>query len=207
MLLELIFLTMSYVTKDPVAASVQSFARLRTYAVTVRSKSPESAEEFKYYYKKPGFVRMEFENPRKGAVLVYNPVTKRVQVRPFKSFKFFVLEMNPDDSILKSGKGHTVDKSDFGALLRNVEGLRDNGNVEVLGTEEVAGRRAVRVMVEGTHGKTVYGIHKYELWLDEETNLPVKVKAYDLEGELSEEVVMEDLEVNPELGQDLFMLE
>jgi len=64
----------------------------------------------------------------------------------------------------------------------------------------------VLVSVEGRAGYSLQGIHRYLLWLDKTTHLPVKVAAYDDKGRQVEEVLMNDLEVNVVLEDGVFKL-
>lgn len=186
---------------DAVDDAVASFKRLESYRVTLVSQD----EIIKYFYKKPGFIRMEFERPHKGAVLVFDPEKREVRLRPFRFWKSFEMLLKPEDSLIKSEKGHTVDKSDIGSLLENVEKLKTNGLVETKGIDDVNGRKAVVVEVAGAGSFTTYdGVNRYRLWLDSILMLPVKVQAYSATGELMEEVLMEDLDVNPALSAELF---
>lgn len=204
----LLFMAFLSDTDDIILRAIENYQTIETYVVTLRSvKDGHVSEEIKYYYKKPGFVRMEFITPHKGAVLVYNPETNKVRLRPFGFLKPLVLTLRPDNSLIKSAKGHTVDESDIGALLQTVSELQLHGVTEVHGEESVGGRPALQVFVEGEGAFTVDSdIHRYFLWLDKETLLPLRVLAYDLHGGLIEEVLMDDLEINRELSGSLFDL-
>lgn len=191
--------------EDYISLAEKSFENVGSYKVTINSKSADSTEVIKYYYKRPGFVRMEFVTPHAGAVLVYDPLRKEVRLRPFGFFESFVLTLSPDNRILRSSKGHTVDGSDIGALLKNVILLRENGSAGVLGNEPVGGRETIKVGVEGRPGyEASFGVHRYVLWLDKKTFLPLKVIAYDSHGSPDEEVLMDDLELNPQFPDDFF---
>lgn len=186
---------------DPVDEAVSSFERLETYRVTLRSEN----ETIKYFFKKPGFIRMEFERPHRGVVLIYDPLKKEVRLRPFRFWKSFEMRLSPQDSLIRSEKGHTVDKSDIGSLLENVGKLKNNGVVENKGPGQLGNRGAFVVEVRGAGGFTTPdGVNWYRLWLDRKLMLPLKVEAYSASGTLQEEVLMDDLEVDPVLSDDLF---
>ncbi len=72
---------------------------------------------------------------------------------------------------------------------------------EILNTHET-----IFVIVEGHGQNTVRGIHRYHLWLDRRTYMPLKVVSYDAEGCKLEEILMDDLEINPEFPSDFFIL-
>ncbi len=201
-----IFLALTSSTADPVSVAIESYKRVDSYQVTLRSKSTESTEVIRYIYKKPGFVRMEFIKPYNGAVLVYNPIKKKAKLRPFGLLKPFILTLSPDSSLIKSPTGHRVDASDIGELLKTVKRLQEMGITEILGDEAIGERASVKIKVEGVNDHTVDGIHRYLLWLDRKTSLPIKALSYDKNGNLIEEVLMDDLETNVELPESLFSL-
>lgn len=191
---------------DPVAVAVESYGRVETYSVTLDSQSETGREKIRYYFKKPGYVRMEFIEPHKGAVLVYDPVNKEVLLRPFGFLKSLVMRLSPRNWLVKSSGGHTVDESDLGALFKRVVALQKGGKTAVLREEEVGGRMTTVVSVEGADNTGTDGLHRYLLWLDEKSNLPLKVISYDLSGRKLEEVTMADLEVDVRFPEDFFRL-
>lgn len=201
MLIALLALAYQPAFAGPVDDALSSFERLESYKVTLRSSS---GEVIRYFFKKPGYIRMEFEKPHKGAVLVYDPFKKEVLLRPFGFLKSLELRISPDDSLIRSSRGHTVDESDIGSLLKNVKKLRDSGTAEIAGEEAVSGRKTLVVEVRGEGAVEVDGTHRYRLWLEKTSMLPLKVEAYAASGELLEGVLMDDLEVNPVLSKDLF---
>ncbi len=186
---------------DPVDESLSSFSRLEGYSVTLRSSS---GEVIRYFYRKPGYVRMEFEKPHKGAVLIYDPFKKEVLLKPFSFFKSLEMRMSPRDRLVRSSTGHTVDASDIGALLRNVKRLKENGTVKPSGEEEVGGRQTLAIEVLGLAGFEADGVNRYRLWLEKSSMLPLKVEAYSASGQLTESVLMDDLEVDPEFADGFF---
>ncbi|MBI5587844.1 MAG: DUF1571 domain-containing protein [Deltaproteobacteria bacterium] len=150
---------------------------------------------------------MEFIEPHNGAVLVYDPVNKEVQLRPFGFLKSLVMRLSPQDRLVKSSGGHTVDESDLGALFKRVVALQKGGKTIVSGEEEVGGRKTIVVSVEGAQNAEVDGFHRYLLWLDIKSYLPLKVISYDLRGRKLEEVAMTDLEVDVRFPEGFFSLE
>ncbi|MEW6109573.1 MAG: DUF1571 domain-containing protein [Nitrospirota bacterium] len=201
-----ILLAMTSAVHEPISTAIENYKNVESYSVTLRSRGNDSSEEIKYYYKRPGFVRMEFIKPHKGAVLVYSPYKKEVRLRPFGFLKPFVLTLNPDNNLIKSSRGHTVDESDIGSLLRTVKKLQADGKTEVAGEEAVGNKPAMLVRVEGNPDFVVDGIHRYLLWLDKKTFLPLKVSAYDLKGYLVEEVLMDDLDIGIAITESFFEL-
>jgi outer membrane lipoprotein-sorting protein len=202
----LLLLALPLAAADPVTAALERFTAVKTYQVTLRSTSGGEREIIRYYYKKPGFIRMEFKSPHRGAVLVYDPKKKKVRIRPFGMMEPFVLTLDPDNRLVRSSQGHCVDESDLGALLRRVLMLKEKGTAVTDGKEILKGRAAMRVVITGREGMAVDGIHRYRLWLDAASRLPLKVVAYAASGEVLEEVLMDDLAVDVPLPERLFEL-
>jgi hypothetical protein len=148
---------------------------------------------------------MEFMQPHKGAVLVYNPLEKEVKLKPFGLIKPLVLSLSPDNPLITSSRGHRVDASDIGALLETAKALRTKGRTRIFATVAEGGRKKVLLAIEGADGAVVAGsVHRCLLWLDAETFLPVRTITYEENGALVEDVTLEGLEVNVSLPDALF---
>ena len=204
MLFGLFLLALISGEEDFISTAVENYKSVESYMVTLVSKGGGKEEVIRYFYRKPGFVRMEFVKPHKGAVLVYDPVEKAAVLRPFGFLKPFVLRLGPRNRLIRSSRGHTVDRSDIGALLENVERIKKNGKIEVFGAETTGGREAVKVGVVARGGFTSDGVNSYMLWLEKRSAMPLRVIAFDAEGGIYEEVLMEDLELNPSFPDGFF---
>ena len=189
---------------DELDAAIEHFRSVETYRVTIRSVHAGGEEHIRYYYRKPGFVRMEFVRPHAGAVMIYSPETKRVRLWPFGFGNFPELSLKPENSIIRSLSGMRVDRSDVGTLFENIRALRERGNNEVLGEEILGGRAVLHLLVTGRDGWAVADVHSSELWLDTKSRFPARVTSRDVRGEIIETVVMEGLEVNVQLPEALF---
>ena len=191
-------------TDNPIGSALRNYRNITTYQVTLRSKSHNFFEEIRYYYKS-AYIRMEFIKPLPGVILTYNPIKKEVRIRPFR-FINHVVTLSPDNDMIQSSAGHKVDESDIGSLLGIVAKLQSNGKTYIIRDESLSGRQTVLVRVTGIEDFTICGIHKYDLWLDKITYLPLKIVSYDLREEVIEEVLMDDLEIDLELPDNLFNL-
>jgi outer membrane lipoprotein-sorting protein len=190
--------------QDLLATARERYTAVQTYRVTLRSTHGGSSETIRYFYKKPGLVRMEFMQPHPGAVLAYDPATGQARLRPFGFAQALVLTLSPADDLVKSPTGHRVDQSDIGSLLDRASQLAKRGRTKILGEEQISGRQTLAVSVEGAPGQSEGGTHKFILNLDAAAMLPVKVRAYGLDGKLIEEVLMDDLETGVRLDDGFF---
>lgn len=189
---------------DPLASAIEHFRTVETYQVTIHSFHADGEEQIRYYYKKPGFVRMEFIHPHAGAVLVYSPLTQRVRLWPFGAKHLPELNLSPRNPLIQSPRGENVDQSDVGALFGNVLSLLEHGTAEMRGEDRVAGRTTQHLVVTGAPGYLVAGVHRYDLWLDTSSQFPVKVISRDKDDAVIETVTMDALEINVPLTETLF---
>lgn len=189
---------------DLLDLAIERFRTVESYRVTIRSSHAKGEEELRYFYRKPGLVRMEFVRPHAGAVLIYYPSTQRVRLWPFGAGRFPELHLSPGNSLIRSARGQRVDHSDVGALLDNVRALRQGGKLEARGDEMLAGRPVRHIDVTGAHDFTVAGVHRYQLWLDADSLFPVEVISRDRNDAVIETVRMDDAEINATLPDTLF---
>lgn len=188
----------------PLDEAIEHYRTVETYQVTLRASRAEGEDHLRYYYRKPGFVRMEFIRPHAGAVLVYSPLTRHVRLWPFGAGRFPELSLSPHNPLIRSPGGQTVDKSDVGTLFENVRTLLEQGQAEVRAEARMGGRGVLYFVVTGATGVAVAGVHRYELWLDTSSLFPLKVVSRDQGDAIIETVLMSDLEINAPLAEILF---
>jgi outer membrane lipoprotein-sorting protein len=189
---------------SPLDEAIEHYRTVETYQLTFRSAHADGEDHIRYFYRKPGFVRMDFIRPHAGAVLVYSPLTRRVRLWPRGAGRFPELSLSPHNPLIRSPGGQTVDKSDVGALFDNVRTLLEQGQAEVRGDARLDGRSALHLVVTGAAGAAVDGVHRYELWLDTASQFPLKVISRNQEDAIIETVTMDALEINAPLPQTVF---
>ncbi len=174
---------------------MDSFDALTNYTTLLDSEGEDGRNRIIYTYKKPGFIRMDFIRPHKGARLIYNPTENRVSLRPF-STKLLTLNLSPDNRLITDPKGHTVDRSDIGALIRSAMRHAKEGTVTSLPPEVVETHLCPRLMIESEKVS-------YLLWIHPELGLPIKVlKSYT--GGSIETVFLRNLIVDGPIDDALF---
>ena len=194
--------------QDPLARAEAAFKALTTYTATLRSYdqgADEYTQTIRFFYKKPGFIRMEFISPHKGALLAYSPDSGKARLRPFGLIKPLILTLSPENRLIRSPQGHTVDRSHLGALIESARMIEGSGGLIALGNEEINGRMALKVEVKAREGFEVEGVNRHLLWLDSEIHLPIKAEGYDAEGRFIEGVLIDDLVVGVPISNSLFL--
>jgi len=191
-------------TANPIQSALERYRDVSAYQVTVKSSGGAHNEILHYYFKKSGHIRMEFVTPHNGTVLVYDPIINEVRLWPFGYRTFPALTLSPENRLIQSGAGQRIDRSDVGALYRNVLALQKQGRTEIGGIEQFGGRETLHVTVEGNDGFSVGMVHRYQLWLDQATGFPAKISSHDAAGRLIEEVEMEGLLIDPVFPDGFF---
>lgn len=189
------------VVPDELSKAIDNYRQVESYVVTIHSTSGNNIQNIKYYYKKPGFVRMDFINPHDGAVLIYSPITHRVNLWPFGIGYFPKLNLSPNNSLIRGDGGQRIDHSDIGALLENVRTLAITGTTE---SNRLELERIHMTISGGNNKASNTRVYRYELWLDEKNKFPSKVISYDHQNKVIETVVMDSLKVNIQLPDELF---
>ncbi|MCD6187808.1 MAG: DUF1571 domain-containing protein [Desulfuromusa sp.] len=185
---------------NPLQQADEQFQALSSYSTTLRSYG-EAEQIITYRYKKPGYVRMDFIKPHKGAAIVYRSDTGKVQLRPFGFIKSMTFNMKPTAKLVLSPRGHRVDESDIGVLLKNAQKLAQSGSLKVLREETVQQNTMVVLEIIGKENVLVDGVHRYLLWLDTRLKLPRIVESYDNANQLIEGLFLDDLIINPNFAE------
>ncbi len=179
------------------------FHTLESYRATLHSAGRDGDRQvMRYFYRKPGWVRIECVEPHRGAVLIYDPGAGKVRLWTFGlgwgfAFGFApALSLAPDNPLVRSPRGHTVDRSDVGALFENLQALRTGGSFTPLGAGTIAGEPAVGFEVTGAAGLVVDGAHRNRVWLAPDTLFPRRVESFDDADELVETVDLDDAELD-----------
>ncbi|MBI9090176.1 MAG: hypothetical protein JEZ12_13250 [Desulfobacterium sp.] len=140
---------------------------MTNYTTLLDSEGEDGRTRIIYAYQKPGFIRMDFIHPHRGARLIFDPIRNRVTLRPF-STRLITLNLSPENRLITDQRGHTVDHSDLGALIRSATGYAKEGTVTLLPPEVVEGLTCPRLMIKSVQGT-------YQLWVHPKLGLPIKV--------------------------------
>lgn len=193
------------------------FRTLQTYRATLRALGRDGDRQVMHYgYCKPGWVRIDCVEPHRGAVLIYDPDARKVRLWMFglgfgSGFGFGrgfglvpALSFAPDHPLVRSPRGHTIDRSDVGALFENLQTLRAGGSYAPLMEGMIAGEPAVGFEVAGAPGITVAGVHRNRVWLAQDTLFPQRVESFDTADELIETVELVDADVDVGFPEGFF---
>jgi outer membrane lipoprotein-sorting protein len=183
-----------------------AYEAVKDYRVLVRvaiaaDNAGERTEEFVYALKKPGKVRIEFQTPQPGTILIFPDKEGKVLVRPW-GLRFLDHHLAPDSLLLSNPSGQRVDQTDFGLLIRNIgrslgEGRR--GPVEILEEEQ-----SVRIRVAAENHFREGKITKYQFTIDRNTWFPSEIEERTPEGKLERRITFRNLTLNTGVPDSFF---
>ena len=164
-----------------------------------------STKKVLYTFKKPNWIRLDFEFPYSGMVPVYPDKNGKVVVRPSAWARFFKLRLAPDSFLLKVSPGKWIDQTDLGFLITNIShSLTDRrpGQVEVV---EEDGHIRIRMLADNHFLEGV--VTEYQFLIDRKLWLPVGVKESTPDEILERLVIFRNLRVNIGVSDRLFQLD
>jgi outer membrane lipoprotein-sorting protein len=176
--------------------------------VEVRTRTSNGSFEVKkflYTFKKPNRIRLDFERPRPGMVVIYPDENGKAVIRPSGLARFLRFRLSPSNSLLTDSSGQRIYQTDLGLLIRNIShsltGWR-RGDVEI--TED-GGNIRVRVPAENHFHKGV--VTQYQFLIDRELWLPIKVQEETVDGILERTVIFGNLRINVGVQDSNFQLD
>lgn len=179
------------------------FHALQSYRATLHSAGRTGDRQVMHYsYRKPGWVRIDCVEPHRGAVLIYDPGTRKVRLWTFglgfgRGFPFGrALSLAPDNPLVRSPRGHTIDRSDVGALFENLQVLRADGSFTPIGAGTVAGEPTLGFEAAAAAGITIGGVHRNRVWLAQDTLFPRRVESFDAANEIVEIAELTDADLD-----------
>ena len=158
--------------------------------------------QFKYFFKKPHRIRVEFIHPYSGLLVFYQEGEKKATLRPFPSFPSLQFNLSIDSSILKTPTGQSINQTDMGFfidfLFRNLAGVpqkddqfeeqKDQVNFLFWGRDYVKGETPER----------------YHIFISRQNWFPVRIERYSTEGKPMETSIIRNYVFNSHPADALF---
>jgi len=181
-----------------------AYGEVNDYQVNmeVRTHGKEGSSEIKkflYTFKKPKRIRLDFESPYPGMILVYPGQNGKVALR-----RFFTFHLSPENPLLLVSSWQRIDQTDLGLLIKNISHSvtdRRRGPLEV--TEDDKGVR-LRVLADDHFREGV--ITRYQFLVDTKLWLPVRVEESTRDGRLERSIVFQNLRTNLGVPDNFFQL-
>jgi outer membrane lipoprotein-sorting protein len=200
----------SYDPKTIIKNLEQAYADVHDYKTNLTISGFGKEEEFKtvqkllYRFKKPDKVRIDFESPHQGMVIVYPDHDGKVAVNFGSWFPFPSLRLNRNSSLVEISPGQHIHQTDFGMLIRNITSSMTELFLGDLKLEEDGNRLVIRVLSDNAFrkGKPT----RYTFSIDTSLWLPVAVDESTPAGVLRRRVVYENLRLNTGVSDSVFRL-
>jgi len=175
--------------------------RVLVQVIFAAENAAKRTEEFIYTFKKPGHVRIDFQMPQPGTILVFPDEEGKVLVRPW-GWRFLDLHLAPDSLFLANPSGQRVDQTDFGLLIRNIGRSMDGGRRGPLEILEEDHYIKIRVLAEDHFhdGK----VTRYQFTMDKNTYFPAEIEEWTPDGVLERKIAFRNLAVNTDVPDTFF---
>jgi outer membrane lipoprotein-sorting protein len=175
------------------------YATVTDYQSTVEVTSTSqdgslTREKFLYTLRKPKQIRIDFEVPHPGTVVIYSNKDGKVRVRPWGAKGLFELHLDPDSFLLRLSSGQRVDQTDLGLLIAKIrESVEEHrrGPVELSESES-----AVEISVAADNHFREGVTTRYRFSIDKRTWLPVQIMESSFEGAFERRILFLDLRTN-----------
>jgi outer membrane lipoprotein-sorting protein len=149
---------------------------------------------FKYFFKKPHRIRVEFIAPHPGVIVFYQRGEQQATLRPFPSFPTLQFNLSIDSSILKTPTGQSINQTDMvffiDFLFRNLAGVpqkddrfeeqKDQVNFLFWGRDYVKGEAS----------------EKYHIFISRQDWFPMRIERYSPDGKPMETSIIRDYVFN-----------
>ncbi len=186
-----------------------TYAEVGDYQADIEDKTYNRDSSFKtkkflYSFKKPEWIRLDFQTPDSGMVLVYPDKNGEVAIRP-AGFPFFKFHLALDNPLLRVASGQRLDQTDLGLLIRNIgHSLTDQrrGPAEIV---EEGDYIRVQVLADNHFQKGVQTL--YQFLIDKKLWLPVRVAESTPEGRLERKIILQNLRTNVGFPDSFFQLD
>ncbi len=197
-----------------------TYAKVENYTCKFSKKDFVDGEYFVdsnviYKHLKPDRYYLKYTSGRlEGTEVIYagEKYENEIYVHSGGFFSFINLTLDPKGSIAMKGNRHSVLESDLGFVIDLIKSnyltakKNKEGKMNYLNNDELRGRK-VEVFLAEFPDKDIYFASKIYIYLDVQTNLPIKFSIYDKDNKLLERYEMFDLKLNTSISEKDFDIE
>ena len=158
---------------------------------------------FKFYFKKPKKIRVDFSHPHPGLTVIYRDGETKATVIPFRSSPVFKFRLSVDNPMLKTLAGQRINQTDMGYFidflsknLKKVEQKENTFHEDEQRVEFIF--RAMDYIEERS-------LEKYRISISKKYWLPIRIERYSSEGELLEVSDIKNYVLNAHLEDKFFL--
>jgi hypothetical protein len=185
-------------------AEVENY-RTEVHIETRSTDGRSHTEAFLYTFKKPDRIRIDFESPHSGLVLVYPDENGKVVVRPLQWAPFIKLHLDPNSSFLETPSGQSIDRTDLGLLIKNIGHSLTDQRRGPVSIQEEGDLIQVSVPAEDHFRKGVVTLYRF--LIDRTLWLPAGVRESTPDEVLERDIRFQNLRINIHLPSGFFQLD
>lgn len=167
-----------------------------------RDGAEKERYRFKYYFKKPNRIRVEFIAPHPGLLVFYRGGEREATLRPFPSFPSLQFNLSIDRSILKTPTGQAINQTDMiffiDFLFRNLARVPQQD--DRLAEEE----DRVHFLFWGRDYVKGETPERYHIFISRRNWFPVRIERYSPEGLPMETSIIRNYAFNAHPADDFF---
>ncbi len=175
--------------------ALKAWQGVKDYTCTMESYNrlgdKEEKKTYRYWYLKPGYIRMKvIKGKGKGGEVFFDPTRNKVRGHKGGFFSFIVLTLEPTDKRVVSIRGVRVDQTSFGYILDQLQPYVKAGECKELNSKGIK-RIECAASAKAYHGD----IWKEKVLLDNSL-MPVLWERYGKDGTLLYRLSCTDLKLN-----------
>ena len=186
-----------------------AYARVKDYQTnvevqTVQPNGSVKTKKFLYTFKRPNRIRLDFESPHSGMILLFPDKNGKVGIYPSGWARIFHFHLGPGSSLLMDSSNQRIDQTDIGLLIKNISrSLKDQrrGPVQFYEDNE---HIEVRVLADDHFQKGKETL--YHFFIDRHLWLPTGVQEFTPEGNLKRDVIFRNLKINTSISDSFFQI-
>ncbi len=193
-------------TNDLLKKMEAAYAGVEDYRTNVEVKNYKSdgsseIQKFLYTFKKPKWVRIDFESPHSGMILTYPDKNGKVRVEPPGLAHIFKFDLSPENPLLRTPSGQRIDQTSLGLLIQNISHSLTDQRRGTVHIDENAHVR-IRVLAANHFHKSTVTLYRFSI--DKHLWLPVRVEESTPEGELERTIIFQGLRINTGVPDSFF---
>lgn len=167
-----------------------------------RAGKDEMKNIHRYYYKKPGWIRVSIlEGDNKGAQALYNPNERKVKGRGGGALKFIKVSLPPENKRVQSPRGFMMNESDFSSNLNFLK--RAYKNSQNTTVEDLKDKWKIKI--EGIKNPEEFkGFKSIEVLINKNSNLFEEITYYEPDGSVGKRTILKDIQINVGLKESDF---
>ena len=163
----------------------------------------EERHHFKYFFKKPDKIRVDFFSPHSGLNVFYQRGEKKATLRPFPSVPSIKFRISIDNSIIKTPTGQGIYQTDMiffiDFLFRNLAQVPQKDSQFQEEKDQVHFLFWARDYVQGNVPE------KYRIFISTQNWFPIRIERYSSEGKPVEFSHIQNYVFNSHLDERFFM--